>query len=303
MLHNKKLFLLVLVTSLRGRLVASSPRSTYGHGRGCSPEVPGRPLGWFHVPKTSTGFGASVALANCNISDKACHEGPAYWHATCNQSGTQQSGMWLTKPEDWHPPLNAGMLAVWSGRLVGMLRSPAEWKRSFFQDKLLNSYKYLPTPESNKTRSDWQDHLAALGADLNASWALLEGNQAGYLLGIAPTSRATKNAKVLRKAMAILEDQFAFVGLTHRYELSICLFNTMFGLGRCTPCQLFHANSGESKVEKGKELEAWVPEELMRRPDPVDDALIAFVEALLETRLRQHGLTPARCATLGCGSV
>jgi len=188
-----------------------------------------------------------------------------------------------------------------------MLRSPAEWKRSYFQDKLLNSYKYFPTPTGNETRSAGtvasMNRLAALGADLNASWALLEGNQAGYLLGIPPTARATKNATVLRKVMAILEDQFAFVGLTHRYELSICLFNTMFGLGRCTPCQLLHANSRKSKVKKGQEMEAWVPEELMRRPDPVDDALIAFVEALLETRLRQHGLSPARCASLGCGSV
>lgn len=204
-------------------------------------------------------------------------------------------------------PLNGKVLAPWRGRLVGMLRSPAEWKQSYFQDKLLNSYKYFPT--GNTTMSDQtvanMEKLAALGADVNASWALLEGNQAGYLLGIppAPFGRATRNATVLRKAMAILEEEFAFVGLTHRYELSICLFNTMFGLGRCTPCQLSHANSGASKVRQGVERKAWVSEELMRRPDPVDDALIAFVEALLETRLRQHGLTPARCATLGCGSV
>ena len=120
-------------------------------------KVPGRPLGWFHVPKTSTGFGASVAMANCNISGCG-HEGPDYWHAACNHSGTQQSGMWLSRlasvEGDWHPPLNVGVLAHWRGRLVGMLRSPAEWKRSYFQDKLLNSHKYFPTPAMSDQNVD-----------------------------------------------------------------------------------------------------------------------------------------------------
>ena len=54
-----------------------------------------KPLGWAHIPKTSSAFGYAVGRVNCHIPASFLQMGPAVMHEWCISSGFPESGMWL----------------------------------------------------------------------------------------------------------------------------------------------------------------------------------------------------------------
>ena len=98
--------------------------------------------------------------------------------------------------------------------------------------------------------------------------------------------RSASVAPDVPRALAALR-RFAFVGLTERFNLSICLLHLMFG-GECRAVEFANIRPGGA----GQASEA----ELLALPrDDADEAVYAAARARFERDTRAYGATPSAC--------
>lgn len=237
-----------------------------------------KPIGWVHIPKTSTAFGYSVGRVNCRIPSDFVNLGPAAMHEKCIAMGFRNSGMWLDIPGNWHPPLNNKLTSRWSGRLVTLIRNPSQWKESYYQDKIRGGVKY--------------DKHYQPGALLNRSiaYAAMAGNQAGYLLGMHPLNPRVDHAAAAM-AERKLASEFAFVGVTNFWSSTMCVFNLLYHLGPCFLSQRIVGNAG-----------TYSKSDALHVVDPVDERLYRFAIASLAKQARAVNASKSTCCRLQCGN-
>jgi len=97
-------------------------------------------------------------------------------------------------------------------------------------------------------------------------------------------------AEEVSEARRRLWDGFVFVGLTDHWNLSICLFHTMFG-GQCRDTDFQNNRPGREddtvKYDAASDLGSFV--------DEADGELFASGRALFMQRLREFGVSPETC--------
>mmetsp|Transcript_31992 Transcript_31992/g.86732 ORF Transcript_31992/g.86732 Transcript_31992/m.86732 type:complete len:328 (-) Transcript_31992:37-1020(-) len=89
-----------------------------------------------------------------------------------------------------------------------------------------------------------------------------------------------------------LHEGFAFVGLTDKWELSMCLFNAMFHTG----CHSWQFGSSRPSNNADNSTAAYDLTMLNGVTDPYDGALYAEAEKIFEKHLKQYNVSEASCA-------
>jgi len=100
-------------------------------------------------------------------------------------------------------------------------------------------------------------------------------------------------------AIAVLQEGFAFVGITEQWALSVCLFRLMFG-GNFLKSDLLDTRPGTfyNSSDDGydtSELEGWV--------DDLDGPLYADALSMFESTRKVYGADPSSCSALFEGST
>jgi len=224
-----------------------------------------------------------------------CLAGPDQWpRSGCRRHFQEQPFLDGNHP-DWHSPLNQGLYRRDRGALFTMLRRPHDLKVSFYTDKIVNEQKY-----GARHFYERYEH------NMSLAWEAMTGMQTAMLVGRWPLDGTGKpSANDLEKAKRRLRDGFAFVGLTHRWAESMCLFHARMGLGQCHACEFAKYNTGTEKMQRGEEKALPKLSEkdkafLSTYRDDIDEPLLEYAEALFEERRRQHGATDSWCAACGC---
>lgn len=90
-----------------------------------------------------------------------------------------------------------------------------------------------------------------------------------------------------------LREGFAFVGLTEKWELSMCLFDTMFNV----PCQSWQFGSSRPSHQTSQNSDdaGYDLEPLKGVRDPFDGALYAEAQKIFEENLKRYNVSEASC--------
>merc|ERR1712228_354159 len=97
--------------------------------------------------------------------------------------------------------------------------------------------------------------------------------------------------QMLQTAMGNLYSRFIFVGLTDQWDLSVCLFHTMFG-GRCHGREFVNTrpdatSSNTSQIHRSDDVD-----DVLRRlwTDRFDGELFSAASSIFWARIEKHGL-------------
>jgi len=93
-------------------------------------------------------------------------------------------------------------------------------------------------------------------------------------------------------AIGMLQDGFAFVGITEEWALSVCLFRTMFG-GQCVTSDFANTRPGYNSSNSSydtSELYGWV--------DPFDGPLYAEALSIFESTRSAYGVDTRSCNSM-----
>jgi len=99
-------------------------------------------------------------------------------------------------------------------------------------------------------------------------------------------------SKEVGVAIDMLQDGFAFVGITEQWALSVCLFRTMFG-GQCVTSDFANTRPGDNSSSSAydtSELYGWV--------DPIDGPLYAEALLMFESTRSVYGVDSRSCSSM-----
>lgn len=281
---------------------AGSGNSGGGDGNnGSSKAESTKRIAWFHPPKTGTSFGTTlVHYANSSLPPAVrmpiCSTSSRNHCSTATGSFTRQYkySVWFRdvfwQKEERHSDFGAHSSVsddVWrafGGHFFALWRSPAARAVSAFADRHDLSVRYPRTT----------DGLVQY-ARATRGWVTRM---------LAPNATAHSPQRASHEAAHRLSTGFAFVGLTDRFDVSICLFHLMFGMQPCLEVEHLNMRSTSSVDPNYASYKAEHIQLLKRlAPDPLDEALFERAEARFhEDRLR-HGLTSDEpCRSLGCST-
>jgi len=262
------------------------------------------PVAWFHVPKTGSSFENTFyhtpAIcpsfpADAYVSD--LDRWDASWGERAEVCARGFSSSYGMPPlDDMYDHSGIGGLTGQTyklnrGHFVTMLRNP--------EQRLISMYKYYgpielfkgpekawPYKTESPTLREYADFSAGcavrqLTTDHFAPcWAMYD-----------PVSLAPK----VDEAIEMLHDGFAFVGITEKWALSVCLFRAMFG-GECQRSDLVNtrpggdSNSSHSSSDYDtSELYGWV--------DPWDGPLYTEALSIFDSARKVYSVRPEWCAS------
>lgn len=98
-------------------------------------------------------------------------------------------------------------------------------------------------------------------------------------------------------AINVLQDGFAFVGITEQWALSVCLFRVMFG-GQCVASDLANTRPGVNSSSSDydtSELYGWV--------DALDGPVYAEALQMFEDTLDVYGVDADMCTSFCQGQL
>jgi len=105
-------------------------------------------------------------------------------------------------------------------------------------------------------------------------------------LDVPPTRAEVEEAKVR------LQTGFSFIGLTEEWNLSICLFNTMFNQ-KCQSLQFF--NSRPTSESPSRSMSVYDVAELNGWTDPYDNELWDIAVKMFEEALKKYNVSESSC--------
>eukprot|EP00931_Biecheleriopsis_adriatica_P118056 TRINITY_DN93526_c0_g1_i1.p1 TRINITY_DN93526_c0_g1~~TRINITY_DN93526_c0_g1_i1.p1 ORF type:complete len:341 (-),score=29.17 TRINITY_DN93526_c0_g1_i1:29-1051(-) len=267
---------------------------------------------WVHIPKTGSSFMNAIAYYACNLNlsktsdvclfkqDFSVKTGVKSWKGLHRRVGCVSSTPPFFKctsasrdphqrrPHEsseycFHHQLTDALYNRHRGLLVTMLRDPSQWKISYWKDKVVLS------------RFESEENLRYKRGDLTFHQFLSEmaGFQSRFLSGLHSEESRPRWAAVAKQR---LDQGFAFFGLTHRWDESICLFHFKFQLGRCPPCTLAKLNAARmdlpANLSQGEA--AW---------DAIDEDLLSFATSKFEQEQSRYGADLQTCVSCGCSSA
>ncbi|CAE7676867.1 hypothetical protein AK812_SmicGene10751 [Symbiodinium microadriaticum] len=261
-----------------------------------SDEVELRNIRWLHFPKAGTSFAATLwnyacgqeAPLDLSVSPLASPDCQAcYDLALKGRYPPDQycrEGVLSSRFETQHNPVSQMQTRYEKWQVVGMFRRPAQ--------RLISAY-HNGLHASGFQKEEYQDMVQACtrGEKAVACYARypgIAGCTARMLTGGDCAEASSKRngepfdggRQRLRQALEMLEDM-AFVGLTERWDESVCLFHRMFG-GSVSTAQLVDFHSG------GSHQDLYDESVLNGFRDQVDEKIYAAAERRFEKLLEQY---------------
>jgi hypothetical protein len=255
----------------------------------------------------------------------------SFWDTHVRAVLPADARVWLkTNHKSWgdHTPLYDTQLAAFSGHIFGFFRDP--------RDRVASAYNHFGAEwRAYRRNASTATHKMGRNASFYARHAVAQVLQlSGGRYGLACLSPRHSSAPAgqrpivstypktpsslrgcpprddalmahTRKAILRLR-AFAFVGVTHEWWRSICLFHLMHG-GSCLPAELSNSRPGKYRA-RGQRNDTPAAAEPY---DVYDERLWAAVLERVWNDVREHNATDGRCtrlcgqknATLGRGCV
>jgi hypothetical protein len=273
-------------------------------------------LAWFHVPKTGTSicntFYHTPALCPAFSVDNymSDSEGLGSWSRFWGErdevcpgafSDSYFVGAFRTQvreiPDDFDlnyahvgiGGLTAPLYHLNRGHFVTMLRQP--------EQRLISMYYYYGAKgffgvDNLSTRTwtyDTESPSLREYAEWNAGCTVKQLTMDVLVPCATVHSLTSEDVSV---AMNVLQEGFAFVGITEQWDLSVCLFRAMFG-GQCVASDFANIRPGKNHSTSGydtSELYGWV--------DVVDGPLYAESALIFESTRSVYGVDPSSCTSM-----
>ena len=273
-------------------------------------------LYWLHVPKTGTSFLATVwnyacgqgkEMLDITVSDSyAPGCAPCYGRALMERYPQDEyctEGVLHSKFTLYHAPISVERIQATGMHVVAMFRQPTQ--------RLISAHKdHNRAPEFSISERDvLQKACANESAECFARYPGIAGcmtrmlsgrtcTELSHVRGSNPFDGGRAFVGKAKEAVA----QLAFVGLTERWNESVCLFHRMFG-GSINPGEFmnFHHHQGHD----GSDM---YEDELNGFRDAADEEVYAAAQRRFESLLEEHvpagesacdGL--AQISQAGCG--
>jgi len=99
-------------------------------------------------------------------------------------------------------------------------------------------------------------------------------------------------------AVQRVKADFAFVGITDEWELSVCLFHVMFG-GRCCPFEMMNMRPGSQHLGEDRKYDTSILEGFV---DTYDGEVYKAARERFNTDVEKYGVTREKCNAL-CGTA
>ena len=242
-------------------------------------------IAWVHFPKCGSGF-ADTLLHHANASLPSSVVGSVEVTLTTHPLHSWFKGIFWEKDGKIgnHHAITSQGTASFHGRFFGMFREPASRSNSM--------YNYF----INARSGNWIDERTYAERVAGSAVMMLAGQRYGLdCLKLARScKRATPNTEL---ALRRLETEFAFIGLTNHWALSICLFHAMFG-GPCLSHEFLNTRpTNHTKSAKPAASTAsgnW----LGNFVDRDDSALFSKAKARFCADVAKHRVTFERCAQI-----
>lgn len=275
---------------------------------------------WLHIEKTGTSF--TNALLRL-----ACDNVPAGFHSiTPNEYEESIRNLMLENPsacredfrlvpflepewKQWHSWLSEDLYEHFRGALVGFFREPAAHRKSLFThryDQVIKRVHYdelkeYMTKKANGelsvnpiqvfleyTRGYQMERLTNTKFHQPTFWEQDELHQKGIVL------------ESFRMAKERLQN-FQFVGITNRYDESMCLFHFMFHFPRGCDIGVFRAmNTASGHTPPSYNLTEHDIETMKTHNYDIDGLLYDEALRIFETNLRLYGVSEESCIKAQC---
>ena len=244
-------------------------------------------IGWLHIPKTGTSLlTALVHLANESLPD----------HAKVMDTGKRlQEEVFFNqwKPEIWfknvtfwrdgiqHAPLNKHVMKKFQGNLFGMFRDPRirGWSSyNFFAGERYIRDKLTPQLYASKCIKGTMARMLSGQLPQRPFGSLVCHVPAKNITADNPCPECVQQVPDMELAFKRLQ-QFNFVGLTDRWEESMCIFERTFNLSKHN---IFNFNSRQTPITKNR-----TPREVFSMPENLkifDDEFDRIVYKWAESR-------------------
>jgi len=239
------------------------------------------PLGWIHVPKTGTSF--CNALYHTPVVCEFFPEGVSI-------ADSNKVGAW---PPNWSPleawcpggftsslgevgahmGLSEYLWELNRGHLVTMLRQP--------EQRLISAFKY--EEEMRWSGPTTQREYAEIQAGGTVRQLTRGGQISSGELSLPTSDEVSIAIKRLREG-------FVFVGITEKWDLSICLFRAMFG-GGCVSSDFLNTRPGNSS--SGDSL--YDTSELYGYVDVYDGPVYAEAQAMFRQDVQLYAVDEDKC--------
>jgi len=241
------------------------------------------PIEWVHVPKTGSSFLKTLVLIPGVCQNVPEDIGEGYFNTAslmtvvleeqwkCNTSRLDTSLARLQHGGiDFKPGFEAG-----KGRFMTMMRQPEQRLISQISYEVAYGFvglKDMPFAEHAKLKS-------------GCVTKILTGS---FATGTCSHERNLTTADV-ETAKIRLSTGFSFIGMTEQWDLSICLFNTMFKL-RCRSEQFQN-----SRPTFGNNMTLYDTALLNGYRDPYDTELFAIGTKIFQANLKKYNVSESSC--------
>jgi len=270
------------------QLAKASDESDAGTGtsKWGSAKLDAKKLGWLHFPKAGTSFANTLVSWGCKDLDK---------DDVVDQSYSDGSGAYVWGFMEKHRKKCADGLTVCGGHAP--LDDSSEctgW--SEHQDNFVAMFRQ---PEQRIISGYHQNCHDVKGSNysLPEYSKLVAGCSVKMMNGHECGADVTVNGDMVVKAMKRLDDGFAFVGLTEKWGLSVCLFHAMFG-GKCSRREFLNVRPGAQRAEMRYDTT-----DLLGWTDPYDGALHAHASKIFWNNIAKYGVTAETCKEHICSDA
>jgi len=270
------------------RAPSGAGRPSVGGGAGAVSRAESlKPVYWVHVAKAGSTF-ASVLLNNPTL----CPGFVGSSEGLLNEDLSTDDFRHMLASPGYFKEISSACPGAFQGRSIG-----SHDGLSFMSDeeRLGHGTIMLRQPEQrvissfNDNQHDWPQNLKPAASV--REYALAVSGCAVKMLTRGGKNVCENQTEALdtevAEAVGRLESDFAFVGLTEEWYLSVCLFHAMFG-GAAASVELM--NRGSSSPYDTSDLEGWT--------DRFDGPVYEKATQLFQMNIGLYGLSEGTCASL-----
>ena len=261
-------------------------------------------LRWLHVPKSGSAFINVVSRFGCPVLRGTNHTFDIALNFTqwLQQDPQRRQGCTgLLAPWGAHVPVQRHEMRSGSARvLVGVFRRPAQRLISGFHHREGGRADAMIAPGMPAGERAAMRRSASHDPGMYVRWPGIAGCATKMLLGSDCASKLVLHAEDAARAVSVLREHFAFVGLTERWALSVCVFHALLmrgvpvdaaelaltHAGAKRPTALLGGRSGRSAAPAGFEYDEAV---LQGFVDVHDERVYAAARARFWSDVRRTG--------------
>jgi len=265
------------------------------------------PLAWFHVPKTgssicNTFFHTPAVCPGFRAENYMSDSEEFMWDSSWGEPGSVCSGLSCLQGQRWcgdsigernYPHIGIGGLTGQlytqnRGHFVTMLRQPEQRLISMYYSYGAQSFFGVDNLSTRTWTYDTESPSLRAYADWSAGCTVRQLTM-DVLLPCATVHSLTSDD--VSVAINVLQEGFAFVGITEQWDLSVCLFRAMFG-GQCLGSDFLNTRVGSDSSSSDydtSELYGWF--------DKWDGPVYSEALRMFESSRNTYGVDSQWCAS------